>query len=78
MEQCKGIEIDNDGDLSNQKGQRIGHVTRIADIKSDEKTPEEIEAEKKAAEEEEQKKADDAVKEKVRPSGSCCYHYCIG
>lgn len=64
LEQCKGIEIDDDGDISNQKNQRIGHVTRIQDIPSDEKTEEELEAERKAAEEEEAKKLEDEEKAK--------------
>jgi len=52
---CSGKEIDEDGDVYNQKGQVIGHVTLLDDIPPEpeveaepepEETPEEIEARK--------------------------------
>ena len=58
LNRCRGKEIDDDGDVVDQKGTSIGSVTLVEDLKP-EKTQEEIDAEKaeeekRAAEEEEQ------------------------
>lgn len=37
---CTGKEIDNDGDISNEKGLTLGHVTLIDDIPEPEPEPE--------------------------------------
>lgn len=46
VSKCAGKEIDNDGDIINEKGQTLGHVTLINDI------PEPVAEEPKESEEE--------------------------
>lgn len=41
ISKCTGKEIDNDGDIINEKGVQVGHVTLIEDIPEPEPEPEE-------------------------------------
>ena len=46
VSKCAGKEIDNDGDIINEKGQTLGHVTLVEDIPEPEpEEPQETEEE---------------------------------
>ncbi|KAM5385300.1 hypothetical protein ACJZ2D_001261 [Fusarium nematophilum] len=66
---CSGKEVDEDGDVVNQKGQTIGHVTKLEDIPPEPEPEPEGESEedrirREMAEQEEAKQKEEAEKDK--------------